>query len=175
MRRCYREAARHLYEDRRKSSDENSDEEVYVDLHGLHPGEAIEYLENILKENAKAGRKLLYAISGTGHHSKNGKDKIGKAVKNWLSEWRYVYCEFNVPSERGGYVGGVLGIDPTSSEKSGQPTKANGVSATDETRKTTDNDDDGDDDESDSKAGSSTPALTMGKIQLLKREDSSKK
>lgn len=171
MRRCYREAARHLYEDRAKNSDEKSDDEIYVDLHGLHPGEAIEYLENILKENAKLGRKVLYAISGTGHHSKNGKDKIGKAVKNWLTEWRYVFCEFNVPSERGGYVGGVLGIDPTSSEKSGVPVKVNGLNITDGSVKTAD--DDKEADESDKKAGSSTPALSMGKIQLLKREDSS--
>ncbi|EER24255.1 hypothetical protein D8B26_002459 [Coccidioides posadasii str. Silveira] len=169
MRRCYREAARHLYEGRSKNSDSNTDDEIYVDLHGLHPGEAIEYLESILKENAKLDRKLLYAITGTGHHSRNGKDKIGKAVKNWLDDWEYVYCEFNVPSERGGYVGGVLGIDPTSSEKSGHITKTNGKSVPEEDKKTVQ------DDEADNKAGNSTPTLTMGKIQLLKRDDSGKK
>ncbi|EEP75789.1 conserved hypothetical protein [Uncinocarpus reesii 1704] len=159
MRRCYREAARHLYEGADTNSKTDAEQEIYVDLHGLHPGEAIEYLENTLKENAKLGRKLLYAITGTGHHSRNGKDKIGKAVKNWLNEWRYVYCEFNVPSERGGYVGGVLGIDPTSSEKSGQVSSSNGEVPSEDSKKDTQGD------ENVSKAGGSMPVLTLGKVK----------
>ncbi|KAJ5217175.1 hypothetical protein N7468_010183 [Penicillium chermesinum] len=106
MRRCHREAARQLYEERNQHLSQagldESSEELYVDLHGLHPEEAIEYLEKILLKHANEGLRVVYAITGTGHHSKNGKDKIGKAVKAWLNEWRYLFREFSVPGERGG-------------------------------------------------------------------------
>ena len=156
MRRCHREAARQLYEERNKhllqAGLDESSEELYLDLHGLHPEEAIEYLEKILLKHAREGLKVIYAITGTGHHSKNGKDKIGKAVKAWLNEWRYLYREFSVPGERGGYVGGILGIDPTSYDKSLARSSAHGEDSVDAD-------------------GSGQPNLTMGKIQLLKRED----
>lgn len=130
MRRSHREAARHLYgsggaaaiaEAMNNNNSIPSDipDEVYVDLHGLHPTEAIDYLAPILATHARAGRHLLYAVTGTGHHSKNGKDKVGKAVKAWLADRRFVWRDFIVPGERGGYVGGVLGIDPTSGEAAG--------------------------------------------------------
>ncbi|KAL6236239.1 hypothetical protein BDW75DRAFT_207407 [Aspergillus navahoensis] len=155
MRKCHREAARQLYEERNKhllnAGLDDASEELYVDLHGLHPEEAIEYLEKILLKHAREGRRIIYAITGTGHHSKNGKDKIGKAVKAWLNEWKYLFREFSVPGERGGYVGGILGIDPSSYDKalakSLEEAEGNG-------------DEDG-----------SQPILTMGKIQLLKRGD----
>lgn len=160
MRRCHREAARHLYEERNKHlgnnpNNNNDDEEMYVDLHGLHPNEAIDYLENILMENSKLGRRVLYAITGTGHHSKNGKDKVGKAIKNWLNEWRYVFREFSMPGDRNGYVGGVLGIDPTSYDRSLDGTKEDGGESGNSTER-------------------SGPTMTMGKVQLLKREDVAK-
>ncbi|KAJ9293000.1 hypothetical protein DTO271G3_8298 [Paecilomyces variotii] len=160
MRKCHREAARHLYEERNKhllnSGLNPTTEELYVDLHGLHPEEAVEYLEKILLKHAKQGRRVLYAITGTGHHSKNGKDKVGKAVKTWLNEWKYVFREFSVPGERGGYVGGVLGIDPTSYDKSLAREIEEGAKDDTET--------DGD-----------PPIMTMGKVQLLKREDAALK
>ena len=58
----------------------------------------------------------IYAITGTGHHSKNGKDKVGKAIRSFLNEWRYVFREFSVPGDRNN-VGGILGIDPSSFDK----------------------------------------------------------
>ncbi len=156
MRKCHREAARQLYEERNKhllnAGLDDASEELYVDLHGLHPEEAIEYLEKILLKHAREGRRIIYAITGTGHHSKNGKDKIGKAVKAWLNEWKYLFREFSVPGERGGYVGGILGIDPSSYDKA--------------LAKSLEETGDGNEDE----AGSQ-PVLTMGKIQLLKRGD----
>jgi DNA-nicking Smr family endonuclease len=154
MRRCHREAARQLYEERNQhllqAGLDGASEELYVDLHGLHPEEAIEYLENILLKHAREGIPVVYAITGTGHHSKNGKDKIGKAVKAWLNEWRYLFREFSVPGERGGYVGGILGIDPSSYDKS----LAKALAESD-----------------DGSADGGQPTLTMGKIQLLRRED----
>jgi hypothetical protein len=114
MRKAHREAARELYEERNKNGHLNA--ELYVDLHGLHPEEAVEYLERVLLENQKETRPV-YAITGTGHHSKNGKDKVGKAIRNFLNEWRYAYREFSVPGDRNN-VGGILGIDARSWDKS---------------------------------------------------------
>ena len=114
MRKAHREAARILYEERNKDSASGS--EIYVDLHGLHPEEAVEYLETVLTEQQRPGRPV-YAITGTGHHSKNGKDKVGKAVRSWLNEWRYAWKEFSVQGDNIG-VGGILGIDPKSFDRS---------------------------------------------------------
>ena len=115
MRKAHREAARVLYEERNRDSpaaNKNSNthnKELYVDLHGLHPDEAIEYLERVLLEQQSSPRPV-YAITGTGHHSKNGKDKVGKAVRQWLAEWKYAFREFSVPVDKGN-VGGILGVD----------------------------------------------------------------
>ncbi|KAI1501785.1 hypothetical protein F5X99DRAFT_418365 [Biscogniauxia marginata] len=114
MRKAHREAARELYEERNKQN--GSSLEIYVDLHGLHPEEAVEYLERVLLDNSKES-KPVYAITGTGHHSKNGKDKVGKAIRNFLNEWRYAYREFSVPGDRNS-MGGILGIDARSWDKS---------------------------------------------------------
>jgi len=68
-----------------------------------------------LKHNTSS--RPVYAITGTGHHSKNGKDKVGKAIRGFLNEWRYAFREFSVPGDRNN-VGGILGIDPSSYDKS---------------------------------------------------------
>jgi hypothetical protein len=116
MRKAHREAARELYEERnRQHGTTASGGEIYVDLHGLHPEEAVEYLERVLLENGSEPRPV-YAITGTGHHSKNGKDKVGKALRAFLNEWRYAYREFSVPGDRNN-MGGILGIDARSWDK----------------------------------------------------------
>lgn len=116
MRELHREAARCLYEGRNKGLGQGGEgAEVYVDLHGLHPEEAVGYLSDCLKEQAMSG-KPVYAICGTGHHSKNGKDKVGKAIRTFLNEWRYAFREFSVPGDRNN-VGGILGIDPNSFDR----------------------------------------------------------
>lgn len=74
------------------------------------------YLEGILLNHSSSSRPV-YAITGTGHHSKNGKDKVGKAIRAFLTEWRYAFREFSVPGDRNN-VGGILGIDPSSYDKS---------------------------------------------------------
>jgi hypothetical protein len=83
---------------------------------GLHPDESVSYLEGILLKHSSSSRPV-YAITGTGHHSKNGKDKVGKAIRGFLNEWRYAFREFSVPGDRNN-VGGILGIDPSSYDKS---------------------------------------------------------
>ncbi|GAM88477.1 hypothetical protein ANO11243_065100 [Dothideomycetidae sp. 11243] len=110
MKEAHREAARYLYEERNKAG--SSSKELYVDLHGLHPEEAVSYLSMCLVEHKNSSRPL-YAICGTGHHSKNGKDKIGKAVRTFLNELRYAFREFSVPGDRNN-LGGIVGIDPSS-------------------------------------------------------------
>lgn len=115
MREAHREAARVLYEERNKQLSSGQAKELYVDLHGLHAEEAVSYLADCLKEH-KSSSRPVYAITGTGHHSKNGKDKVGKAVRQHLTEWRYAFREFSVPGDRNN-VGGILGIDPTSYDK----------------------------------------------------------
>lgn len=115
MRKAHREAARELYEQRNKGG-MNNGSEIYVDLHGLHPDEAVEYLERTLMENSREARPV-YAITGTGHHSKNGKDKMGRAIRTYLGEWRYAYREFSVPGDRNS-MGGILGVDARSCDKS---------------------------------------------------------
>lgn len=115
MREKHREAAKALYAERNKSLAAGSNKELYVDLHGLHPEEAVQYLNDCLKEQ-KSSTRPVYAICGTGHHSKNGKDKVGKAIRQYLNDGRYAFREFSVPGDRNN-VGGILGIDPTSFDK----------------------------------------------------------
>ncbi|TKA21930.1 hypothetical protein B0A50_08578 [Salinomyces thailandicus] len=115
MREKHREAARLLYDERNKHQTAAGSKELYVDLHGLHPEEAVSYLSSCLLEQ-KASSRPVYAICGTGHHSKNGKDKVGKAIRTFLNEWRYAFREFSVPGDRNN-VGGILGIDPSSFDK----------------------------------------------------------
>lgn len=115
MRKAHREAARELYEQRNKPSSSET-AEIYVDLHGLHPDEAVEYLEKALLQNSQETTPV-FAITGTGNHSKNGKDKVGKAVRNFLNEWRYAFREFSVPGDKNN-MGGILGVDARSWDKS---------------------------------------------------------
>ncbi len=98
---------------------------------GLHPPpEAIEYLERALLEHQAPPqpaqpKTYLYAITGTGHHSKNNKDKLGKAVRGFLHDWRYAYREFSVPGDRN-HVGGILGVDPSSFDREREKSAGNG-------------------------------------------------
>ena len=123
MREAHRTAARHLYDLRNRSHGVNGgdEDEVYVDLHGLHPAEAVSYLDAALKNQRSASKihrernSILYAIVGTGHHSKGGRDKVGKAIRAYLNHAEYLFREFSVAgSASGGGSGGILGIDASS-------------------------------------------------------------
>ncbi|PWW78771.1 hypothetical protein C7212DRAFT_273090 [Tuber magnatum] len=114
MMKAHKEASKAIYEERNKGA--SSGTELFVDLHGLLPEEACKYLEDILVEHQTSTRPL-YAIVGTGHHSKNNKDKIGKAVRAFLDEWKYAYRDFSASGDRNAQ-GGILGIDPSSFDKS---------------------------------------------------------
>lgn len=159
MREAHRTAARHLYDLRNRSHgvSGSDEEEVYVDLHGLHPAEAVSYLDAALKNQRSASKihrernSILYAIVGTGHHSKGGRDKVGKAIRAYLNEARYLFREFSVAGNAsGGGSGGILGIDASSGGRAKE-----GVT---------------DEDEEDQTTGA-LPALEHGKIRILKAED----
>jgi hypothetical protein len=87
---------------------------------GLHADEAVTYLSRILRAHENdALRRPVYAITGTGHHSRgsgSGKDKVGRAVRAFLAERRYAWREFSAPGDRNA-MGGILGIDPASCER----------------------------------------------------------
>lgn len=115
---CYSIARRHLYDLKRnyfesaQSLEDNV--EVYIDLHGLQSDEALEYIEPILWRQDQLGRRLIYIITGT-NYSKNSKDKVSRAVKNWLNSWQYVFREFSLNGDNSCYSAvGVLGVDPAS-------------------------------------------------------------
>lgn len=148
MRDAHRAAAKALYEDRNKhlTLAPSLDEETYIDLHGLHPAEAVSYLaaalvsqrttSALVREEEGSRSRYLYAIVGTGHHSRGGRDKVGRAIRAYLNECRYAFREFGVPGDRtvgaGGYFatgtgagagtgysgggGGILGMDVTSGD-----------------------------------------------------------
>ena len=61
-------------------------------------------------------KQHVYIITGTAHHSKNGKDKIGKTVRSYLDDLGYAYREFSVPGDRN-QCGGILGVDPRSYDR----------------------------------------------------------
>ncbi|KAL9050647.1 MAG: hypothetical protein Q9162_006506 [Coniocarpon cinnabarinum] len=162
MREAHRTAAHHLYDLRNRSHgvSGSDDDEVYVDLHGLHPTEAVSYLDAALKNQRSASKiyrernSILYAIVGTGHHSKGGRDKVGKAIRAYLNDARYLFREFSVAgSANSGGSGGILGIDATSG-------------GTAKETKLVD-----DDDDNDERIAEATSPMEHGKIRILKAED----
>ena len=60
------------------------DGNAIIDLHGLHPNEGIEILDDALKE--LVGKKFkgkVIIVTGTGHHSR-GRIKVAPAIKQHL-------------------------------------------------------------------------------------------
>jgi hypothetical protein len=119
---------------------------------GLHPEEAVTYLQKSLREHEnRHPPRPLYAITGTGHHSRNGKDKIGKAIRTFLQEWRYTFREFSVPGDRNS-MGGIIGVDPGSVDRSAGPGTGKGGE--------------------DAVAGTATPSgESSTKVRILRKED----
>ncbi|KAI5798797.1 hypothetical protein EDC01DRAFT_613695 [Geopyxis carbonaria] len=113
MVKSHKEAAKAIYEERNKQAANGA--ELFIDLHGLLPDEAVKYLEDILLTHQSSSRPV-YAIVGTGHHSKGGKDKLSRVVRTFLDEWKYAYREFSATADRNSY-GGIIAIDPSSHDK----------------------------------------------------------
>lgn len=173
MREAHRLAARHLYDVRNPSStsSSSSSQETFIDLHGLHPTEAVSYLETALKNQRKASAlhrreegdrsMIVYAIVGTGHHSKGGRDKVGKAIRAYLIECRYAFREFSVAGSAGGggaAMGGILGIDATSGSAVGAGKVGDEGNGEGEGGESVER-------------GDGSPAMQTGKIRILKAKD----
>lgn len=113
MVKAHKEASKAIYAERNRST---QGVEIFIDLHGLLPDEAVKYLEDVLVSHQHSPQPV-YAIVGTSHHSKGGKDKLSRAVRGFLDEWRYPYREFSATGDRNS-AGGILGIDPSSFDRS---------------------------------------------------------
>ncbi|CAG8454427.1 1847_t:CDS:2 [Ambispora gerdemannii] len=102
MRELNREAARKIFDSRNNTYCK----EPFIDLHGLHVDEAIEFLDESFEalelENYKGS---IYIVTGTGHHSQNMKAKLGPAVREWLEELDYDYCDCSKDKKYGGVIG----------------------------------------------------------------------
>ncbi|CAG8542579.1 10075_t:CDS:2 [Paraglomus brasilianum] len=102
MRELHREASRKIFEARNSSY---YGKEPFIDLHGQHVDEAISYLkesiDTLKKENYNGS--IIYIVTGTGHHSQD-RPKIGPAVKSWLDEHEYEYCECSIDKRYGGMI-----------------------------------------------------------------------
>ena len=79
-------------------------EEGVVDLHGLHPQEAIDILGEELRRLKTSGyRGKLMVVTGTGNHSK-GKGKLGPEVEKFLRESGYRIGYGSLVDGRGGIL-----------------------------------------------------------------------
>ncbi|KAI8814757.1 hypothetical protein BJ742DRAFT_784284 [Cladochytrium replicatum] len=67
----------------------------YIDLHGLHPDEAVEFLKRDLFALAKSrrGEGTVTVVTGTGHHSRYGRAKVMPAVREYLESARIQFRE----------------------------------------------------------------------------------
>ncbi|KAI9206404.1 uncharacterized protein BJ171DRAFT_566741 [Polychytrium aggregatum] len=95
----------------RNESDSAGEARCTIDLHGLHPSEAIHFLsqrlETLKREIARRGtHRTLQIITGTGHHSQ-GREKLRPLVKRFLVENQYRFYERGM----GDGLGGILCID----------------------------------------------------------------
>ncbi|KAG9299266.1 hypothetical protein G9A89_013914 [Geosiphon pyriformis] len=101
MRELNREASRQIFNARNKEYGK----EPFIDLHGLHVDEAVEFLEESFEALENEDYKgLVYIVTGTGHHSQNMKAKLGPAVQEWLEEWDYEYCDCSRDKRYGGML-----------------------------------------------------------------------
>ncbi|KAJ4287225.1 hypothetical protein N0V90_012623 [Kalmusia sp. IMI 367209] len=111
MREAHRKAAQILYEERNKENGPDARElYVYIPMKLCHTLKA--FSQSISNPHAQSTPS-----PGQATIPKNGKDKVGKAIRGHLNEWRYAFREFSVPGDRNN-VGGILGIDPSSFDKS---------------------------------------------------------
>ena len=79
MHEIHREASESIFATRNSSL--RDDDTKIVDLHGLHPDEAIKMLSRKLQEFKRerfSGK--VYAIAGTGHHSTRGRNRLLPAL-----------------------------------------------------------------------------------------------
>ena len=94
-------ASRRIFDQRNYNS---SSSEPIIDLHGLHPEEAIDILnEKVRKFSASGFRGKIVIITGTGHHSR-GQSKLLPSVRTYLQSAGYKPRDATVRDGRGGIL-----------------------------------------------------------------------
>jgi DNA-nicking Smr family endonuclease len=73
-----------------------------ADLHGLHVDEALIILENLLSK-VTGQLKYFYIITGTGHHSYEGKSRLLPAIIRFLDEFGCTWVDHST-DKRGGLL-----------------------------------------------------------------------
>ena len=104
--RTQAEAAQSIFEKRNRrfaSGHAADDSKLVVDLHGLHVGEALDVLAEILDSLPRDAR-TMYIITGTGHHS--GRTRLPEAVQAFLEERGLFFRDCSTDRK-----GGMLAVD----------------------------------------------------------------
>lgn len=104
MKELHNAAQTSIFETRNKNLPSNT-----IDLHGLHPQEALDHLETFIKKKkqeiafSKQINNYIYIITGTGHHSYFGKSKLLPTVEEYLKKNNYFYIDSS-SDKRGGML-----------------------------------------------------------------------
>jgi hypothetical protein len=98
MHALHRQASESIFQSRNSGGGE-----LLVDLHGLHPDEAVRHAKERVQGIKRRGVKV-YIVAGTGHHSR-GRAKVLPVVREALEESGYKVRE---GTNRGSSEGGVL-------------------------------------------------------------------
>jgi DNA-nicking Smr family endonuclease len=75
------------------SGKQSAETPLVVDLHGLHPTEALQFLNIELRRCYAVGATTLTVITGTGHHAWSGTSSLLLAVKSELTSQRLQFME----------------------------------------------------------------------------------
>lgn len=95
-------AATRIFQQRNSNLANNS--EPVVDLHGLHPNEAIDILNETIRKYSTSGfRGKIVIVTGTGHHSR-GNSKLLPAVRAFLQQGGYRPRDATISDGRGGIL-----------------------------------------------------------------------
>lgn len=106
MQAMHTEASQRIFESR-------SQHEAFLDLHGLHEDEAIEMMDQRLREMKSHYSGIIYIVTGTGHHSgANGlskrQSKLKPAVQAYLKSEHYRFAETSMVGDS---KGGIFAVD----------------------------------------------------------------
>jgi DNA-nicking Smr family endonuclease len=95
------EAAENIFQERNQTSYQSN--EYTIDLHGLHPEEAIHFMEREVQDlKRKKWSGSVFIITGTGNHSRGGKAKVLPEIRQYLQSSRLKYREGTMSDGRGG-------------------------------------------------------------------------
>lgn len=97
------QAAKNIFKQRNSNLD-SSRRDAVIDLHGLHPNEAVDILSDTLNGLvAKSYRGKVIIVTGTGHHSR-GRVKVLPAVKQYLEQRGWKPKDASLGDGKGGML-----------------------------------------------------------------------